>query len=103
MTRQNQGSVKIPVIVWAVAVGMTVTSLLAAGATEGTATANILGIVPVMVIMIAGLIKAWLILQYYLEMRFSTGSWRGLFMAFLIVIGGGVVAAQALLLLLGRA
>ncbi|MFH1804442.1 MAG: cytochrome C oxidase subunit IV family protein [Pseudomonadota bacterium] len=101
MTKQNQGSVKIPVIVWAVAVGMTVTSLFAAGATDGT-TANILGIVPVMVIMMAGLIKAWLILQYYLEMRLSSGSWRGLFMAFLIVIGGGVVAAQMLLLLLGR-
>ncbi|MDG4720442.1 MULTISPECIES: cytochrome C oxidase subunit IV family protein [Thalassospira] len=51
-------------------------------------------------IVAVGCIKAALILRYYLGLGPAAGSWRAMFIAFLIVIFLGVLAAQGVVILM---
>jgi heme/copper-type cytochrome/quinol oxidase subunit 4 len=90
-------SLRPAMLVWVLTGGATLVSVVTATGGENSDVARILGLGTAAVIMLAGLVKAWLILQYYLGLRRSQGSWRGLFAAFLIIIFLGVLAAQFLI------
>ncbi len=87
------------IIVWTLASVTTVVSLFLA-LSDGRSAPVLLGLLPVCVIMAVGSFKAWLILRFYLGLGRQAGSWRGLFIAFLIVIFAGVLAAQAAVVLM---
>lgn len=94
-------SSRMAIFVWLLASGTTVMSMVLALIGDDR-TGAMLGIVPAMTIMMVGSFKAWLILRYYLGLGPSAGGWRGLFVAFLIVIFAGVLAAQATIILMNR-
>ena len=94
-------SSRTAIFVWLLASGTTVMSMVLALIGDDRAGA-MLGIVPAMTIMMVGSLKAWLILRYYLGLGPSAGGWRGLFIAFLIVIFAGVLAAQATIILMNH-
>lgn len=93
--------VRTAILVWLIATSTTILSLVLA-LLGGERTATMFGLVPAAIIMAVGSLKAWLILRYYLGLGPSAGGWRGLFIAFLIVIFAGVLAAQRAVILLSH-
>jgi hypothetical protein len=93
-------SVRTATLVWAIASGATILALVATfeHLPGGLILARFL---PVVIIMAVAITKAWLILRYYLGLLNASGSWAGLFAAFLIVIAVGVLAAQAVIVVIG--
>ncbi|MBL4842860.1 hypothetical protein P8T57_03080 [Thalassospira sp. SN3W] len=86
------------ILVWLIATSTTILSLVLALVGEER-TATMLGLVSATIIMAVGSFKAWLILRYYLGLGPSAAGWHGLFVAFLIVIFAGVLAAQGAVIL----
>lgn len=86
-------SMRTAILVWLIATSTTILSLVLALVGEER-TATMFGLVSATIIMAVGSFKAWLILRYYLGLGPSAAGWHGLFVAFLIVIFAGVLAAQ---------
>jgi Mg2+/Co2+ transporter CorB len=86
-------------LVWLVASTTTVFSLVLA-LNDDASTQRFLGLLLVGVIVAVGCLKAWLILRFYLGLGPAAGGWRGIFIAFLIVIFVDVFAAQSAIILM---
>ncbi|MHC8495035.1 cytochrome C oxidase subunit IV family protein [Thalassospira sp. SM2505] len=99
MSGTTETSSRIVVRVWLAASAITILSLVL-GLTGDGAVQRSLGLISVGFIMAVGCCKAWLILRFYLGLGPAAGSWRGLFMAFLIVILVGVFASQGIIVLM---
>ncbi|WP_114089421.1 cytochrome C oxidase subunit IV family protein [Thalassospira profundimaris] len=90
-------SIRPALLVWALTSGATLLSVMTATGGGHADVSHMLGLGATAVVMLAGTVKAWLILQYYLGLGQSGGAWRGLFAAFLIIISAGVFIAQFLI------
>lgn len=81
-------------LTWVILMALTAGSLTAAEANIAGAVSN-LGLIPVAVILAAGLFKARQILWNFLDLRRSTAVWKGTFLAFLTVLCLVLYAAYA--------
>ena len=81
-------------LTWTILMALTAASLTAAEANVAGATSN-LGLVPVAIVLAAGLFKARQILWHFLDLRRSTAVWKGTFVAFLAFLCLILYAAYA--------
>jgi hypothetical protein len=58
--------------------------------------------IPLGILVATTFLKAWEILSVFLNLRTSTPGWRGLFLVFVGLILGGVLASRGILVLLAK-
>lgn len=95
----NIVSLRTACVVWGVASATTLIALVLAMA--GNAAERVyLDLFSVGFIVAVGCLKAGLILRYYLGLGPAASSWRAIFVAFLMIIFLGVLAAQGVVILM---
>lgn len=85
------------IVAWGILASLTAGSMVAALGGFDAHTTKALGLGPAAVLMILSGLKAREILSVYLNLRASSGDWRGFFAALVGVILGAVLAGHLLI------
>jgi hypothetical protein len=87
---------------WGLLIALTGTSLAAALVGEDSRNGVPLAWFPLLILVASTFLKAKEILSVFLNLRASTGTWRGLFLVFVGVILAGVLVSHGILALLAK-